>query len=267
MAEQKYTPVGHELWRWFSMPRWQPLTSDDRLLWIFFYTSRLAKTSVPGLWPGDIWAMASSGLSPNEAHNAVDRLVEHGFVQWDQVNQLVRLTELPDFLDRAHTAQAIWGWWGRFKTLPNVPLRNAHITLLWDMIKSGKVNDKMVEAWKQTFGTVSLPSNLPRFLPPSSSDTSTVVQPSLFSAPDPTSNENNNSGPRGHGSPLDRDLRSGSEIGLVGEEGDPDPPHLRLVPSPTEDEIARAERESYARDMEQAIVAAGGGDLLRKPNV
>ena len=237
---------------------------------MFFYTSRDAKTSVPGLWPGTVYGMAESGLSPNEAHNALDRLVARGLAQYDSTNQLVRLTELPDYLDRAHTEQAIWGWWGRFKTLPNVPLRNAHVPLLWEMVSSGKTNQKMVDTWRQTFGTVVIPTHLPTYLPLSSSDTSTVVQPSLFSA---HSNEISKSGP----SPLPRDLRSGSEIGIIGAE--PEDPErsrtggvlLHLVPAepePPPPDYAAEARNAHADEMKRALREAaeksGASFLLPK---
>lgn len=225
MAElPKYTGISSQLSRWKPLRRVKPAA---RWLWISLYTSREALAALPGLFPGTLYTISdAAGLdSLNEASNLMEQLVEAKLSQWDVENELIRLTELPDHLARAHTDHAIKGWWSRFRNIPQCALRDSHIPTLWNLIAAGTVNDKMREMWKTTFGTIVPPEALPSFLLPSSSDTGTAVQPSLFGDSRASmisrSKEINDLNPEGiHGPMVPGGIRSrsGSRSGFQGEE-------------------------------------------------
>lgn len=265
---ERYTSIGVNLFRW------EPLvecSGTARWLWLSCYAGGDAKLGVPGLFNGDIYSMVSACRFPlNETWNALDNLIDHELVTFDPKNRLLRYLKLPDAHDRAHTFQAISGWFTRFCALAPCPQRDAHVPLLWWMVSQGEVNEKMTSMWQRTFGTIVIPTHLPVFGSPSSSDTGTRVQPSLFGQPSQplllSSNDSRHLNPSGL--PCDHGTFPEQDQDLVLEDPDqrPEPagdrdrgPHLRLV---SDDEIVRAEREAYARDMKAAIVEAGGGTLL-----
>lgn len=227
------TIVGCSLWLW--EPFMSLESGDAQMLWLMLYTSPEAKMSVPGLWIGNVETMSDIiRRSRNATWNALDELVRAGLVEFDQRHRIARLLQLPDAHERAHNDKAIYSWWTRFKALPGVPIRDAHVPLLWWMISSqGKYTPAMEQAWTTTFGTIAVPISTQPLQRPSSYDTGTPTQPSLFSASGGPINKINNSGPPGvHPATtaggldpepdLDRDL-----------EPDPDPekrPTLALVP-------------------------------------
>ncbi len=178
MATQRHTSISSTLTRWVRL---REVSIAARWLWIALYTSREAKSCVPGLFFGSVYTAAdAAGMTPQDADKHMQELVDARLILWDRRNELVRLIELPDSLDRAHTQQAIYGWWTNFRNVPACALRDSHVPQLQALVMDGKVNDKMREAWKCTFGTISVPASIP-FLPSSaSSDTSTKSQPSLF---------------------------------------------------------------------------------------
>ena len=198
--------------------------------------------------------------TPNQVYNALDEIIKARLVSYDAENRVLRYRVLPDARERAHTWQAIHGWWRRFNTVPQCPQRDAHVPLLKWMMDQGEVNEKMSDAWRQTFGTVFVPRAEPDFVAPSLFDNSTSVQPSLFSPPPKL--DSNNSAPL-LGSAYLGDSESDSESSFLDwGEADPDQrPRLRLVSG---DEIARAEREAARSDLWDAVRAAGGDSLAPK---
>lgn len=278
VTEERYTPMGCALWAWRPFPhlRFRDIAPESKVLWLQLYTDPSAKRSVTGLWPGTLNGMSDvSGLSQNATYTALGDLVEKKLVQWDADNWLARLTTLPDALDRAHNAQAISGWWTRFKTLPACALRDSHVPLLWWMVQQGKCEPMMLARWKMTFGTITIPTQMTPFQPPGSSDTSTVVQPSLFGPRNSIINKNSYTGPPPVDGPsmappttggpdpdpdLDLDLRSGSGGAGVDDAGGR--PRLQLVPSLTPEESAAVERARNAREMREAVRDAGGDWLV-----
>lgn len=285
---QRFTSIGHALFDW------EPLlecSGTARWVWLSCYAGSDAKLSLPGLFRGDLYAMTSaSRFTYNDTYNALHELITAKLVTFDHRNRILRYLHLPDALDRAHTFQAIHGWFTKFCAFPACPQRDAHIPLLKWMIDQGEKNDKMAAAWRDTFGTIPIPVDQPIFGSPSDSDTGTRVQPSLFGPRVPASNDSNYSNPTGHPSPLgsfpepDQD-----QVSDLGEEEDDDPPrgttsasgaiggpikrHLQLVPDPpgdqpaldappartteltsdpTPEERAQADRAEYAAEMRRA---------------
>ncbi len=292
MAEQKYTPIGSTVTRW---KRLREVSVAARWVWLALYTGSEAKMCPTGLFFGSIYSIANAaGMTPQEADKAMHELVTAKLILWDVSNELVRLVELPDSLDRAHTEQAIHGWWGRFCNIPKCALRDSHVPQLRDMIMSGKVNDKMRDAWDRTFGTIDVPCNLPSLPPRSSSDTSTANQPSLFGEPTSGVPDPENGNPMKSGTVVlaartgsGEGSGSGSEEGRAGSGAGssvgservlsgtvvpgpwPVPQRLALVPaepirrppdSKTESRNAYAEEMRRAR--EEAAAASGELDWL-----
>lgn len=277
--DERFTAISCHLLRW---KRFRGLPSDSILLWIVLYTGEQAKKTVPGLFTGSVYTMADdSNMQPSEADRALCKLIDHGLVQYDLENRIARLTELPDTLDRPTNDRALSGWWTRFRTVPGVPIRDAHVPLLhWlataeieRLIGIGKQQgaDAMSRVWRQTFETISVPQTLPRYVSPSSSDTGTTTQPSLFGPP-PKIELNKNSysrplpGPcQGSGRGPDQDQDLDQVIPEGGGEEDPDGApqarHLKLVPDTTDPDAER--RRAYVNEMREAVRAAGGGHLVR----
>jgi hypothetical protein len=155
------------------------------------YTSAEAKRIVPGLFVGSITAMAeASKLAVDDTMRALDTLLEREMVEFDRKHRVLRLTVLPDGLESPPNGNVILGWYKRFKSVPQCPVRDAHVTTLrWIMDawsrESGKpVSDRHQQSWNDTFGLVVVPvprrRGVRRLL---DEDTSTDVQPSLFDLP------------------------------------------------------------------------------------
>ncbi len=179
-AELRHTSIGCGLWTWKP---WISLPAQPRLLWLALYSTASAKRSVPGLWPGTLHGMADEvRLTLNETYGALTELCagQDPLVVYDEDSRLARLTKLLDVAERAHNDRALYGWWTRFRSLTASPLRDVHVPLLWWLVSSGNVSDKMREAWNSTFGTIKIPSSVPLFRPPGSNDTSTPEQTCLF---------------------------------------------------------------------------------------
>lgn len=181
-----YVPMSCSFWDWEPS---EALGLDStagiaRLLWLGFYSSPVSKRLVPGLWRGTPAMMADLIRLPTDmTWNAFERLREHGMVEYDHQSRIVRLTKLPDATSRAHNDRAVFGWWNGFVTLPDVVIRNAHVAVLWLLMKAGKISTAMQEAWEKTFGTISIP-NTPHSKLSASGPTFRRLQTSLFDEPE-----------------------------------------------------------------------------------
>lgn len=187
-----YTRIGTSLWSWEP---WLALEHDTddligcraRLLWLAFYTSPESKRIVPGLWHGSIATMADAArMSSEQALRALDRLIEHGLVEYDQKLRVVRLTKLPDAGESPQNGKVLRSWWTRFRSVPACAVRDAHVaTLRWIMEEWSRETGKVlsadhVKAWSETFAQVTIPTSTPGFRSLFDHDTSTASQPSLF---------------------------------------------------------------------------------------
>lgn len=285
---ERYTSIGHSLFHWKPI---RPVSCAARWLWLACYAGDGTKRSVPGLFPGSMHGMAEAAeITYNETFNALDELIVHKLVVFDAENRLLRYLQLPDAHDRAHTFQAISGWFTRFRSLPACPQRDAHVPLLKWMVEQGEVNERMSQMWKTTFGTIAIPTDLPRYGSIALSDTGTAVQPSLFGPPPTPPNKIKTINPSPHPSPLGLDQDPDQDqVSDLGEEEGEDPPagplvpsgaigspikrHLQLVPDPpadqpaldapperttalatdpTAEERAQTDREQYAAEMRRA---------------
>jgi hypothetical protein len=185
-----FTRLGSSLWDWEP---WVELpTAESRLLWLAFYTSAEAKRHVPGLWQGGFGAMADAARMPVDVViSALDVLITRELVEYDRKFKVLRLCELPDAGEYPTNGKVIRSWWTRFNTVPQCPVRDAHVrTISWILETGSKqvrsrtskdVTVNHLEAWSETFGQIVVP--IPRRRGVRSlaeSDTGTNVQPSLF---------------------------------------------------------------------------------------
>jgi hypothetical protein len=184
-----YTSLGAQIWRW---RRWRNLDATTRLFWLGLYTSLHAKRMVPGLWHGSIPIMVDeTGFSPEHVIRSVDRLLEADLIEYDRDTEVIRMTELPDAGEWPSNEMWLKGWWNRFTTVPACAIRDAHVTTLrWILDRGAKdrgkvVSNKVEQVWLETFGRIDIPTQRRRGISrlEGDSDTSTAVQPSLFSAP------------------------------------------------------------------------------------
>ncbi len=197
-----FTRLGSSLWDWEP---WTDLSPAPRLLWLALYTSAEAKRHVPGLWHGGIPSMADAARRPpDEVIDSLDKLLERELVEYDAKLRVLRLCELPDPGERPSNGKVILGWWTRFKTVPACPVRDAHVKVLaWICHEGSRQSRKEftanhVAAWNETFGTIVAPAPRRRGVRRlADSDTSTLIQPSLFPPPSVASGSGNGIAPQG----------------------------------------------------------------------
>ncbi len=188
-----FTRLGASLWDWEP---WTELVAPARILWLALYSSAEAKRHVPGLWQGGIPTMADAArMSGTDVATALEDMLAHEIVEYDAKMRVLRMCELPDCGEYPSNGKVIRGWWTRFKTVPQCPVRDAHIrTLRWIMDEGARRAGKAITedhqiAWAGTFGTVPLPLARRRGVRTVvDSDTSTKVQPSLFAHPERSGN-------------------------------------------------------------------------------
>lgn len=193
----EYTRFGVHIWSWepfLSLVEDDGYTPDYRArnLWVGLYTSAEMRRTCPGLFNGSIGRMAEAARMPgDDARYALDKLLLHDLVEYDDHAYVLRMTHLPDALDGCDNGNVIRGWFGRFKTVPSCVVRDSHIRLLrWMLDETNKLSSKKKgiqgreEAWAETFGTIPLPAirrrGIRRLI---DNGTGTVVQPGLFDAP------------------------------------------------------------------------------------
>jgi hypothetical protein len=181
------------LWDW---PRFIELDDSARCLWLALYTTAEAKRHAPGLWQGGVPAMAdASRQHPDAVIHALDSLLDHDMVEFDNRTRVLRLCYLPDAGEFPSNGKVILGWWTRFRSVPDCGVRNAHVTTLrWILDEGARLSGKGISphhesAWRETFGTVAIPASRHRGVRRlADSDTSTRVQPSLFPSEKPSGN-------------------------------------------------------------------------------
>jgi len=182
-----FTRLGSSLWDW---PPFVNLEHDSaRVLWLALYTSSEAKRHAPGLWQGGIPTMAdASRQHPDVVIKSLDELLAKDMVEYDRGMRVLRLCALPDAGEYPSNGKVIRAWWTRFRSVPECGVRDAHVpTLRWILDAGARMSGRGIsqhheEAWRDTFGTVSIPAVRHRGVRRlAENDTGTQVQPSLFS--------------------------------------------------------------------------------------
>jgi hypothetical protein len=182
-----FTRLGSCLWHWEP---WVGLPSERaKLLWLALYTTGAAKRNAPGLWEGGISSMTdASHMDVGDIIGALDTLLERAMVEYDTKVRVLRLCVLPDAGEYPSNGKMVRGWWTRFRSVPECDVRDAHVTTLRWIIDTGarqagrSVSADHENAWHDTFAQVKIPPPRRRGVRQvADSDTSTHVQPSLFS--------------------------------------------------------------------------------------
>jgi len=175
-----YTKVGGDLFNW---ERLRPLEIATRYLWVGLYISH--RRTIIGLWNAGLPTIADvAKMQPDDALTALDELLQHDLVEYDRNKDVLRLTEFPDRCERPQNPSHLQSIWTRYRGVPNCPVKYAHVeTLEWlltDPIEAPKPS--MIEQWQKTFGTIPPQAHRKRGVRRllDDSDTSTAVQPSLF---------------------------------------------------------------------------------------
>lgn len=151
------TRLGCSLWDW---DRFVVLSYPSRNLFLALYTCPNVKRSIPGLFHGGIASLAeSSRMAPDEVVAALDDLVRRGLAEWDRDHHVIRLTALPDTLERPMNGRVLHSWWTRFQVVPSCGVRDAHIALVrWLLETGGAVTEDHSKAWDKTFGSLQIPA-------------------------------------------------------------------------------------------------------------
>lgn len=183
-----FTRLSAALWYWEP---WVSLPLPARMLWLGLYTSAAAKRAIPGLWHGGIHNMAeAASMQADDVVTALDQLLKADMVEYDAKLKVLRLCKLPDAGEYPSNGKVIRSWWTRFRTVPECPIRDAHVATIRWLLETGssragkEISADHQRAWTETFSAVQIPSPRRRGVRQlSDSDTSTSVQPSLFGQP------------------------------------------------------------------------------------
>lgn len=211
-TDRRFTMVGVEMFEW--EPLWR-VSAASRFVWFSIFASPESKNSVPGMIRGSVRSLGESlHLDPTTVLDAMDELTEAGLLEFDQERRIIRLTKLPDGIDAPPNGNVIKGWYTKFLAFPDCPIRNSHVEVLCQMAQ-GAQNDHARESWSATFAGVEIPVRRHRGRKKFDSDTSTSVQPSLFTPVD-NSVDNSGSSPASelapeHSEPEINNIRKGIE--------------------------------------------------------
>lgn len=185
----EYTKYGLSIWHWEDL---MSLVDSEgrpdyaaRNLWNALYTSGQAKRLCPGLWHGDMYAMASAAkMTPEHVRVALDALIKARLVEFDYRYSVLRLTKLPDAGERPSSWKALKGMWNGFITVPPCPVRDRYVSLMRWLVEQAPtekgVPPDVQTMWTQTFGTIRPPDEATSSYTLTDSDTGTRHQRSLF---------------------------------------------------------------------------------------
>jgi hypothetical protein len=120
------------------------LSRDAKLLWLWLLT---CESPVPGLIRGGIASLAESlRFEREEVMRCVRELLDRGMVEFDEPHRLLRRL---DALQRPWNPNVLKGWYRKWKTYPESPLKYHHVRAIHESL-GGKWED----VWQKTFGTV-----------------------------------------------------------------------------------------------------------------
>lgn len=175
---ETFTKLGGELFAW---PRLRACSGLTRYLWIVLYAS--PRRAIQGLWHAGLPTIADiAKLTPDDTLSSLDQLLDHELIEFDRTREVLRLTELPDRMERPQNGKHILSMWTRFRSVPECQVKNAHVRLLEWLMDEPTADH--ASAWSKTFATVAIPPPRRRGVRHLlDSDTATAHQPSLFTKP------------------------------------------------------------------------------------
>ncbi len=211
-----YTVLGTTIWSWKAF---RDLSSDAKVMYLALYSCPQTKNICPGLFHGGLGTLSeATSLPPQQTFDALQELIDHHLAEWDREHMVIRLTTLPDDLERPSNPNVIHGWWKRFQSVPACGVRDAHVAVIRGLIDAfeegeGKpgASDKREEAWGKTFASIKLRANRHRGQRAVLAEsTAPPNQVELFS-PSPKGNGSGNRSRNGLGNPLGSGEGSGED--------------------------------------------------------
>jgi hypothetical protein len=128
------------------------LDDDAQLLWVYLITGPEATASVPGLIVIGIAGLAEARRrSTHDIAAALDRLRISGMVQLDPTSRLIRVPKAP-FYRAPGNANVVRGWYRRWTSLPDSPLKYDHLESFQGALEQAEVADSTRQAFDATFG-------------------------------------------------------------------------------------------------------------------
>ena len=181
-----YTRLGATVFDW---PPFYERSMGARNLWLALYASPQSKKGIPGLFHGGIGALSeASRMGAGPALEALQELVEAGLVEHDERCRVIRMTMLPDKLEKPSNGKVLKMFFNRWKDFPDSNLKYRHIATIHWLCEEMMANPKRPEhqaTWDETFGTIPVEKwNAvdKSFTVADTVSTGTPSQPSLFSA-------------------------------------------------------------------------------------
>jgi hypothetical protein len=181
-----YTRLGATVFDW---PPFFERSMEARNLWLALYASPQSKKGIPGLFHGGLGALSEAArMGAGPAIEALRELTEAGVAEYDERNRVIRMTQLPDKLEKPANGKVMRMFWNRWKDFPESYLKYRHIgTVFWlcEELLAKVDKPEHQKTWDETFGTVPVDkwSAVDNSLTVSDTvSTATPSQPSLFSA-------------------------------------------------------------------------------------
>ncbi len=196
----KHTCVGCGLFHWPPYQNLRRASADAAHLWQVFYMGRRAKTLLPGLWVGGLYAMADdSAMTLDETQSALRVAVEQEMAEYDQVAGVLRLTKLPDRCEAGKNQSILLSWWTKFeRDVPACGVRDRYLDLIdWlhprpfkaQKTAKGGASTDMLMVWEATFGAALKARSAPPTYPQSDLSipkASSPLQLDLYATPEKT---------------------------------------------------------------------------------
>ena len=185
-----YTRLGAIVFDW---PPYYERSMEGRNLWLALYASPQSKKGIPGLFHGGVGALSEAArMGAGPAIEALRELCDAGVAEYDERSRVIRMTKLPDKLEKPANGKVLKMFWNRWKDFPDSHLKYRHIATVHWLCEELLENHKKPEhrrTWDETFGTVPVDKwNAvdKRLTVADTVSTATPTQPSLFSATSPT---------------------------------------------------------------------------------
>jgi hypothetical protein len=130
-------------------------------------------------------------MGAGPAIEALRELCEAGLAEHDERCRVIRMTQLPDKLEKPANGKVLKMFWNRWKDFPDSHLKYRHIAMVFWLCEDLLENEKKPEhlrTWEDTFGTIPVDkweAVDKSFTVADTVSTGTPSQPSLFSATSP----------------------------------------------------------------------------------
>jgi hypothetical protein len=150
-----YTRLGATVFDWAP---YYERSMAARNIWLALYASPQSKKGIPGLFHGGVGALSEAArMGAGPAIEALRELCEAGLAAHDERNRVIRMTQLPDKLEKPSNGKVLKMFWNRWKDFPESELKYHHIaTVHWlcEELLSNTMKREHWATWDMTFGTI-----------------------------------------------------------------------------------------------------------------